>query len=71
MSRCVESPERRAESAEIKRISETPEWACVVCGKPSYFSVGWLAPTRRDACAETMDNRPACSSQCAYKAAGK
>jgi hypothetical protein len=48
--------------------TETESPACVVCGKASDFTVGWLAPTRYDAAEETADTRPACSSACAFKA---
>ena len=38
---------------------------CVACGGSSYFSVGWLVPTPKDAKAETSDKRPCCSYECA------
>jgi hypothetical protein len=39
--------------------------ACIECGEPAGWSVGWLYPTKEDACAETADVRPCCTVKCA------
>ena len=51
----------------VKLDAKPKPMPCVACGKDSYFTVGWLAPTRLDACEATVDLRPACSAKCAFK----
>ena len=54
------------QTAKVEMLKSAPP--CVVCGELAVWSVGWLYPTKADACAETADNRPACSVKCAIAA---